>query len=75
MESSVSVENSSTHSFTHVQTPNDAHFLYKVVWKLKHYTLKPQILNTLKEFMKCRLDNFSMDFILFYVNLNICENK
>ena len=25
--------------------------------------------------MKCRLDNFSMSFILFYVNLSICENK
>ena len=32
-------------------------------------------LNTSKEFMKCRLDNFSMGFILFYVNLSICENK
>ena len=25
--------------------------------------------------MKCRLDNYSMGFILFYVNLSICENK
>ena len=25
--------------------------------------------------MKCRLDNFSMGFILFYVNLSICEKK
>ena len=25
--------------------------------------------------MKCRLDNFSMGIILFYVNLSICENK
>ena len=25
--------------------------------------------------MKCRLDNFPMDFILFYVYLSICENK
>ena len=25
--------------------------------------------------MKCRLDNFSMGFILFYVNLSFCENK
>ena len=33
------------------------------------------MLNTLKEFMKCRLDNFSMGFILFYVNLSICDNK
>ena len=30
---------------------------------------------TSKEFIKCRLDNFSMGFILFYVNLSICENK
>ena len=29
----------------------------------------------LKEFMKCRLDNFSMGFRLFYGNLSICENK
>ena len=25
--------------------------------------------------MKCRLDNFLMGFILFYVNLSICENN
>ena len=36
-------------------------------------TVKLVILNTSKEFMKCRLDNFSMGFILFYVNLSICE--
>ena len=28
-----------------------------------------------KEFIKFRLDNFIMGFILFYVNLSICENK
>ena len=28
-----------------------------------------------KEFIKCRLDNFPMGFILFYVNLSICEKK
>ena len=38
-------------------------------------TVKPYILNTSKGFMKFRLDNFSMDFILFCVNLSICENK
>ena len=38
-------------------------------------TVKPLILNTSKEFMKCRLDNFSMRFILLYVNLSICNNK
>ena len=38
-------------------------------------TVKPLILNKSKEFMKCRLDNFSMDFILFYVNLSIYKNK
>ena len=25
--------------------------------------------------MKCRLDNFAMGVILFYVNLSICKNK
>ena len=25
--------------------------------------------------MKCRLDNFSMVFVLFYINLSICGNK
>ena len=34
-------------------------------------TVKPLILNTSKEFLKCRLDNFSMSFILFYVNISI----
>ena len=28
-----------------------------------------------EEFIKCRLDNFSMSFILYYVNFSICENK
>ena len=31
--------------------------------------------HTSKEFIKCRPDNFSMGFTLFYVNLSICENK
>ena len=38
-------------------------------------TVKPKILNTSKEFMKCRLDNFLIGFILFYVILSIRENK
>ena len=43
---------------------------------MKHKcNVKPCMLNTSKEFMKCRLDNFSMGFILIYVNLSICENK
>ena len=38
------------------------------------------ILNTSKEFMICRLDNFSTIlrmyyFLLFYVNLSICKKK
>ena len=38
-------------------------------------TVKPFIANTSEEFIKCRLDNFSMSFILHYVNFRICENK
>ena len=38
-------------------------------------TVNPLITNTSEEFIKCRLDNFSMSFILYYVNLSICENK
>ncbi len=38
-------------------------------------TVKPLITNTLEEFIKCRLDNCSMSFILYYVNISICENK
>ena len=39
------------------------------------YTVKPLITNTSEEFIKCRLDNFSMSFILYYVSFSICENK
>ena len=39
------------------------------------HTVKPLITNTSEEFIKCRLDNFSMSFILYYVNFGICENK
>ena len=41
----------------------------------ENYTVKPLITNTSEEFIKCRLDNFSMSFILYYVNFSICENK
>ena len=37
--------------------------------------VKPLITNTSEEFIKCRLDNFSMSFILYYVNFSICKNK
>ena len=38
-------------------------------------TVKPLITKTSEESIKCRLDNFSMSFILNYVNFSICENK
>ena len=38
-------------------------------------TVKPLITNTSEEFIKCRLDNLSMSFILYYGNFSICENK
>ena len=31
--------------------------------------LKPLITNTSEEFIKCRLDSFSIGFILYYINL------
>ena len=34
--------------------------------------VKPLITNTSEEFIKCRLDNFSMSFILYYINFSIC---
>ena len=43
--------------------------------KRPDHTVKPLITNTSEEFIKCRLDNFSMSFILYYVNFSICENK
>ena len=43
--------------------------------KLRNDTVKPLITNTSEEFIKCRLDNFSMSYILYYVNFSICENK
>ena len=38
-------------------------------------TVKPLITKTSEEFIKCRLDNFSISYILYYVNFSICENK
>ena len=38
-------------------------------------TVKPLITNTSEEFIKCRLDKFSMSFIIYYVHFSICENK
>ena len=38
-------------------------------------TVKPLITNTSEIFIKCRLDNISMSFILYYVNFSICDNK
>jgi len=38
-------------------------------------TVIPLITNTSEEFIKCRLDTYSMSFILYYVNFSICENK
>ena len=52
--------------------------LFKLKITLKSLTLstvKPLITNTSEEFIKCRFDNFSMSFILYYVKFSICENK
>ena len=38
-------------------------------------TVKSLITNTSEEIIKCRLDNFLMSFILYYVHFSICENK
>jgi len=43
--------------------------------KIEIHTVKPLITNTSEEFIKCRLDNFSISFILYYVNFSVCENK
>ena len=40
-----------------------------------HHTVKSLITNTSEEFIKCRLDNFSMTVILYQVNFSICETK
>jgi len=38
------------------------------------FTVKLLKTNSSEEFIKCRLDNFSTSFILYYVNFSICEN-
>ena len=46
------------------------------IYRFKYsHTVKPLITNTSEEFIKCRLDNFSMSFILYFVNFSIYENK
>ena len=40
----------------------------------KYSTVKPRTSETSKEFIKCRLDNFSIGFILLYLNLSTCKN-
>ena len=42
---------------------------------MNFHTVKPLITNTSEESIKCRLDNLSMSFILYYVNFSICENE
>ena len=41
----------------------------------EEHTVNPFITNTSEEFIKCRLDNFSMSFLLYYVTFSISENK
>ena len=48
---------------------------YGYRYLLARSTVKPLITKTSEEFNKCRLDNFLMSFILYYVNFSICENK
>ena len=38
-------------------------------------TIKPSTSEFLEELIKCRLDNFSIDFILSYLNYSNCKNK
>ena len=40
-----------------------------------HDTVKPLITNTSEEFIKCRLDNFSMSLILIYRKFQYLQNK
>ena len=44
-------------------------------YKTSTATVKPSITNPSEKFIKCRLDNFLMSLILYYVNFSICENK
>ena len=67
-----------------VLPPSISKMLYKDLWyfywthALPPSALTPFLIlitNTSEEFIKCRLDNFSMSFILHCVNFSICENK
>ena len=50
-------------------------FINSIFCSYHLHTGKPLIMNTSEKFIKCRLDNFLMSFILYYVNFSICENK
>ena len=50
-------------------------WLFSGITLINDHTVKPLITNTSEEFIKCRLADFSMSFILYYVYLSICENK
>ena len=41
--------------------------------RIKEHTVKPLTTNTSEKFIKCCLDNFSMSFILYFVNFSIYE--
>ena len=49
--------------------------LRKMHQTLRNFQILIFELATSEEFIKCRLDNFSMSFILCFVNFRICENK
>ena len=55
------------------KSPKDSRPMMVLVFKIN--TVKPFITSTSEDFIKCRLDNFSMSFILYYVNFSSCENK
>ena len=38
-------------------------------------TVSLRTLKTSKEFIKCRLENFSIGFILFYLDVSKCKKK
>ena len=44
-----------------------------IILPVNYNTVKPYMSHTSKELIKCHLDNFSMGFILLYVNLSIFE--
>ena len=71
--------------------PDSQLILYKInnveaiddMWKVFHFnnlymflcTVKPLNNEKSEEFIKCRLRNCSMGFILYFVNFSVCENK